>query len=46
MQLQEKTIPHGILDKPWKVVGADIFMVNNDTLLCIVDYYSKCLVVK
>ena len=46
MQLQEKTIPHRILAKPWEVVGSDIFMVNNETLLCIVDYYSKFPVVK
>ena len=43
MQLQ---IPHKITAKLWKVVGADIFMVNNETILCIVDYYSKFLVVK
>ena len=28
------------------MVGTDIFIVNNDTLLCIVDYYSKFMVVK
>ena len=37
MQLQEKTIPHMVLTKLWDMVGADIFMVNNETLFCIVD---------
>ena len=46
MQLQEKTIPHKILSKPWEVLGADIFMVGDETLLCIVDYYTKFPVVK
>ena len=40
MQLQEKTIPHDTLAKPWELVGADISVVNNETLFFIVDYYS------
>ena len=32
--------------KPWEVVGADIFSVKNNILLCIVYYYSKFPVVK
>ena len=32
--------------KPWEVVGADTFSINNSMLLCIVDYYSKCHIVK
>ena len=35
-------IPH----KPWEVIGANIFMANNKTLLCIADYYSKFLILK
>ena len=31
--------------RPWEVVGADIFKINNGMLLCIVDYYSKFPVV-
>ena len=46
MQLQEKTIPHKVLAKPWKVVGTDIFMVSNENQFCIVDYFSKFSVVK
>ena len=40
---QEKTIPHKVLAKAWKVAGTDIFMVNNENLLYNVDYYSKFL---
>ena len=32
--------------KPCKVVGADIFFIKNNTLLCIVDCYKKFPVVK
>ena len=32
--------------KAWKVVGTDIFMINNKNLLCIVDYYSNVPVLK
>ena len=39
-------IPYELLCKFWEVVGADIFMMNNKTILCIVDYYSKFPVVK
>ena len=37
---------HEIPAKPWEVVGTSIFMVNIETLLCIVDYYSKFPAVK
>ena len=45
-QPQEKTTSYEVLAKPWEVVGADIFMIKNEIMLCIVDYYSKFLVVK
>ena len=28
------------------MVGADVFMINDKTLLCIVDYHSKFQIVK
>ena len=40
-QLQDKTMPHKFPSKVWEIFGADIFCINNETLLCIVDYYSK-----
>ena len=48
MQPQEKTTAYEILvqAKPWEVVGTDASMINNENLLCIVDYYSKFPVVK
>ena len=33
-------------ESQWEVAGTYICMVNNENLLCIVDYYSKFLVVK
>ena len=46
IQPQEKTTPYEVPTKLWKVVGADIFMINNENLLCIVDYYRKFPVIK
>ena len=37
----EKTIPYEVLHKPWGVVSADTFSINNHMLFYIVDYYSK-----
>ena len=45
-QLQEKTTPCKVQAKLWEVFQADIFMINNENLLCIVDYYSKISVIK
>ena len=45
-QPQEKTIPLKLPAKPCKIAGADIFSVNNETLLCIVEYYSNFPVMK
>ena len=41
-----KGLHYEILCRPWEVVGADVFMINNKTLLCIVDYHSKFPIVK
>ena len=46
MQLEYKTILHDTPDKPWATVDADIFMLNNKTYLCVVDYHSKFPVMK
>ena len=45
-QPQERALQYDIPYKPWEVVGANIFMVNDKILLHIVDYYSKFQVVK
>ena len=44
-QLCETVLNHYIPCKSW-VVGADVYMINNNNLLCIVDYYSMFPVVK
>ena len=45
-QLQEKRILHGPLCRLRELVGAYIFSIHNNTLLCIVDYYSKFPIMK
>ena len=45
-QPKEKTIHHDILLRPWEVLGADVFQLNNKNYLCVVDYHSKFLVIK
>ena len=39
-------IPHEFLCKAWEVVSADINVISNTVLLCIVDYYSRSPIVK
>ena len=34
-------MPYEVPDKPWDVGGGDIFMINNENLLCIVDDYRS-----
>ena len=46
IQPQERMLLYELPYRPWEVASADIFMVNNKMLLCIVDYYSKFPVVK
>ena len=45
-QLQENTILKRLPNKPWEIFGADIFSIDNETLLCIIDYYTKFPVMK
>ena len=46
MQPKEKIIHHDIPLRPWEVLGADIFQLNNKNYLCIVDYHNKFPVIK
>ena len=41
-----KSIVYKIPCRLWEVAGADIFMINGEILLCIVDYHSKFPIVK
>ena len=43
---QEKPLPYEIPCRPWEVVVADVFMIDGNTLFCIVDYHSKLPIVK
>ena len=45
-QPKDKIILHQPLGKQWKVIGADIFKIDDKDLLCIVDYISKFPIVK
>ena len=45
-QPKKKTIHHDIPMRPWDVIGADVFQLNNKNCICITDYPSKFLVMK
>ena len=45
-QQHENTIPYELPCELWEVVGADIFSINNNTLLCIADYHTKFSIMK
>ena len=45
-QLKDKIMHHDILEKPWEVIGAVMFNLNNKHYLCIVDYHSKFPIIK
>ena len=45
-QPRETIINHNIPGKLWEVIGADMFTLNNNNYLCIVDYCSKFPIVK
>ena len=45
-QPKDKIIHHDILTKPWEVIGADMFTLNNKHNLCIIDYHSKFPIIK
>ena len=40
MQPKEQ-IPHEIQGKPLEVKGANLFIINNSTFLCVVDYHKN-----
>ena len=37
---------HELLSKPWEIFSATTLYMNNNMLLCIVDYYNKFPVMK
>ena len=45
-QPKDKMIHHDILVRPWDIVGAGLFTLNNKHYLCIVDYHSKFPIIK
>ena len=45
-QLKDKLIHHDNQAKPWEVIGADIFTLNDKHYLCIMDYHSKFPIIK
>ena len=40
-QVKDKIIHHDIQAKPWEVIGADMFSLNNKHYFCIIDYRNK-----
>ena len=45
-QPKEKIIHHDIPIKLWDVVGTDMFTINNNKYLYVVDYHSKFPIIK
>ena len=45
-QLNDKPTPHDIPCKAWKLLSAEIFMLSNQTYICIIVHHSKLPVVK
>ena len=42
-QFKEPLIPHSVPDRPWAKVGADLFELQGQHYLLLVDYYSNFL---
>ena len=40
-QGKEPLMPHEVLDRPWKMEAADLFVFGTDKYSVLVDYYSK-----
>lgn len=38
---KEELLCHKVPDRPWQVIGSDIFQFNNKNFLLVIDYYSK-----
>ena len=45
-QPKDKIIHHNIPVRPWDVIGADMFTLDNKHYLYIVDYHSEFLIIK
>ena len=45
-ELTDKLRAHGIQDSPWETEGAEVFILNNKTYMCIVEYHSSFPVMK
>ena len=45
-QPKEKIIQHDIPIRQWDVAGMDMFSINNNNYICIVDYHSKFPIIK
>ena len=45
-QPKDKIIHHDIPLRPWDVIGAHMFILNNKHYLCIVDYHSEFPIIK
>ena len=46
MQPEEEIIAMKYQTKPWKVIGADLFPINNSNFFHVVEYHSKFPIVK
>ena len=39
--MRETLLPHEVPTRPWQTLGTDLFELEGDNYLIIVDYYSK-----
>ena len=45
-QPKDKVALYKILGKPWEVIAADLFTINNSNFLCIVHYHIMFQIVE
>ncbi len=38
---KEPMIPHEVPDRPWQVIATDLFLLDGETYVVVVDYYSR-----
>ncbi|KAK3731887.1 hypothetical protein QZH41_008989 [Actinostola sp. cb2023] len=46
MNTKEPLMPHDIPQKPWHILGSDLFFWNNSSYLLVCDYFSKFPIVR
>ena len=45
-QSPETLLPHEVPNRPWEVIGTDLFHLDGSEYLLVADYYSKFFIVR